>query len=664
MRKSLFCFPVALLLVLASCGQNTGPARRVLLITLDTVRADALACYELPNMSAQTPHLDALAAEGTLFRRATCQIPATLTSHTAIFSGRMPRSTGVRFGSDRVPDHVVTLAELCKEAGFTTAAFLSSSVLNQTFGLNQGFDVYNDLSEAGNDPEAERDGQKTTDLALQWLTERKPDEPFFLWVHYYDAHSPYEPKPEFDTYGPEGYDGPIDGSTDQVSRFVASKGKGVSKADLQRLRALYLGEVEYLDRQVGRLLEGFDNTSPKSPGAVFVLADHGENLGEDGRYFHGADLYETCMHIPLIIRWPGGIHAGVKVEDLAAGMDIMPTAAAACGLDYPQEVQGIDLASLLTTQNEEKQPVNGKTATRTALLETEGAYRCDADKLLGAVNLRWKLIDHHYHRREPVLVGRALRYSLDGPCYLRAMVRGAPTAQLVAHIRFHTPETVGTEASSIREKQPTILVTSSRFGIEAIHQQYELPQVPNGWSVIATTDLYERAISYGKIQGWPLQNMQIESIAMDAGGTPGEWKVDIYLDDVVLVGNKTTIIDDFDDSNATIYQDAGVGPKHAAGSRVELGQGINGSPALRIVAQFPKENNIWTGSELYFYEDSHNPLESKNLLAGRTAEQIPSQAKDLGIEIDNWLKTEPAPLAVPAFIDPELEEALRSLGYW
>ena len=172
-----------------SCSSNELPVKRILLITLDTVRADALNCYGLPMPAANTPNLDQLAADGTLYRRAVCNIPATLTSHTSILSGRLPRSTGVRFAKDHVSKSIETAAETLKMEGFSTAAFLSAAVLNKLYGLDQGFDVYEDLS-GSSQTEAERSAEDTTNLALTWLQERGTDEPFFLWVHYYDAHSP------------------------------------------------------------------------------------------------------------------------------------------------------------------------------------------------------------------------------------------------------------------------------------------------------------------------------------------------------------------------------------------------------------------------------------------------------------------------------------------
>ncbi|MFH1741499.1 MAG: sulfatase [bacterium] len=653
LQIALLCF------FLLSCGQGVQPAKRVLLITLDTVRADALGCYGFGTAEALTTNLDRLAAQGTIFRRATCQIPSTLPSHTAILTGRLPRSTGVRFGSDRVPDEITTLAEICREAGFSTAAFLSSAVLNTVFGLDQGFDVYNDIQISAGDMSAERSAEETTDLALQWLQDRGSDEPFLLWVHYYDAHSPYEPSSEDVLLGSENYRGPIDGSADQITRLVANRGEGLTQLDLQRLRSLYLTEVSCVDWQVGRLLEAFDTVETGLPSIVVAVSDHGENLGEGGRFFHGADLFETCMHIPLIIRWPGGRYGSTEVSDVVMAMDVMPTILKACALPVPESIDGCDLGVYPEASSQESR---ASLSPRVGLLETEHAYLGDADKILGAVSLNHKLIDRRHRRRDPVLVGRALRIPIMGACYLRAFVRGDVTANVVAHIRFHTVVTAGSTDPKVVEEQPTILVSASRLGSEAIHSEHDFPQVPDGWTALGTTDLYQRSMDYGRAQGWPLEHVVIESIAVDVAGVPGQRTVEAWVDDVVLVGKTNVAIDNFEAAHATVYRDAGVGVKHMAGSRVEPGKGIDGSAGLHVVAKYPPGEDVWKGTQFYRFDTPAFPTEGEDLLLNRGAE-IPKEANELAARIDEWLKKPPAPKVPPAMIDRKTDEALRSLGY-
>jgi len=643
-------------LVAVGCSRGPEPVRRVLIVTLDTLRADALACYEFDATCAHTPNLDRLAARGTLFRRATCQIPATLTSHTAIMSGRLPRSTGVRFASDSVPEEVVTLAEVCRDNGFLTAAFISSAVLEDTFGLNQGFDLYADLSTEIDNQEAERSAQETTNLALEWLAEQPPGEPILLWVHYYDAHSPYEPLAEDDVFGPEGYEGPIDGSADQITKLIATEGAGLDPMDLARLRALYLGEVNRVDRELGRLLEAFETRSADTRDLVVVVSDHGENLGEGGRFFHGADLFETCMHVPLIVRWPGGKWSGTEVEDLVMAMDVMPTVLSACGLPVPEDVEAEDLHLYLASKDD---PTIVEPSSRVGLLETEHAYLSDADKELGAVTLEWKLVDRRHCRREPVLVGRPAGIPLRESCYLRGFVRGDPTATLAVHIRFLAPPAQSNSNTSAIESQPTILVSASRFGNEPIHLRHSLPEVPEGWTIVGTTDLHRRAIEYGKAQGWPLENIVIESVAVNVGGVPGQRIVDAWVDNLALVGEQTRVLDDFEDEETQPYQDAGVGMKHIAGSRVEAGEGVEGSAALHVVAKYPPGELVWERSDLYYFDDPFHPTEKEIEF---DAGDVPDRVLELGGYIENWLQTPPG-TARPATIDERTENALKGLGY-
>ncbi|MDP8244606.1 MAG: sulfatase [Candidatus Hinthialibacter antarcticus] len=648
---------VAILAALAfnSCApqQKNEHAQSVLLITLDTVRADALSCYQLPPMAAQTDNLDGLAAQGTLFLRANCNIPATLTSHTSIMTGNLPRTSGVRFAKDQVPEQAVTLAEVLKLNGFSTAAFLSAAVLNKNYGLNQGFDVYDDLSDSTL-TEADRAGDQTTDRAIAWLKERQGDGPFFLWVHYYDAHSPYHPQPQYDHYGPEGYEGRIDGSADQVSRFVASK-EALSDLDRQRLRSLYLGEVEYMDDQIGRLLNAFDEQTDEDQSLVVALADHGENLGEEGRYFHGADLYSSCMQIPMIVRWPGGRHAGEQVEALVQGIDVMPTVAAACGFSDYFEVEGKDLAAHFIAKSPE---------ARTALMETENEYRSDADKMFAAETLRHKLIDRRWSLREPVLVGRFVGARIEKPCYLRAWLRGDSSVNLVAHLRFHTQQSL--QNPNMHADQPTILVRTSRFGLETIHNQYPLPdelKAAHGWLPVASPDLYERAVSYAEAQGWPTDAIILESIAVDMAGTPLRTQLDVYVDDIELVGAQNRKIDSFETSGAQVYQDAGTGADHQAASRIEAGKGMGGSRGLRVSAKYSENKNIWAGSEFYEFENILYPVESTDVLKKEPVDPISLQALELSKDVERWLNSPPGEIPFPTLIDPTQSERLRSLGY-
>ncbi len=241
----------------------------ILLITLDTTRADAIG----PEAAGvATPAFSAIAARGRRFRQAYATVPETLASHCSMMTGLYPAGHGVHENARYLAASVPVVAERLQQAGYHTTAFVSSFVLARRFGLSRGFDVYDDTLGAGN----ERTSRETTDAALAELG-RRPDEPSFLWVHYYDAHYPYAP--------PEPY----------RSRYA---------------RNPYLGEIAAMDEQLGRLVQAFEHHA-KGPVAIAVVADHGEGLGDHGESQHGDLLYGSTMHVPLILAGPG-IDAGVS----------------------------------------------------------------------------------------------------------------------------------------------------------------------------------------------------------------------------------------------------------------------------------------------------------------------------------------------------------------
>ena len=302
----------AFLLASACAGEDRGP-RSALLVTLDTTRADALSCYG--NEEPTTPVLDALAAEGVAFDAAHTVMPLTLPAHASMLTGLFPLRHGLRDnGVAALPESAQTVATRAHAAGIETAAFLSSVVLDDDFGLNHGFDVYSlpQRRAAGERAHgAERSSRDTIDAALAWLAKRDPARPFFLWVHLYDPHHPYEPSAPF------------------AGRFSTP----------------YLGEVAQADHELGRLLDDLRARGLYERTFVLALADHGEAFGEHGEIGHGTFCYETTLRIPLIARWPrdaGGRTPGTRSRELASAVDVAPTLAEALGLT---PLEGIDGAS-------------------------------------------------------------------------------------------------------------------------------------------------------------------------------------------------------------------------------------------------------------------------------------------------------------------------------
>jgi choline-sulfatase len=277
-----------------ACRAHERPKRNVLLITLDTFRADRIG--------ANSPNLLQLARSGMWFRQADCAVPLTLPSHATMLTGLLPLHHGLRNnGIGSLPPKMETLATAFAGAGYRTGAFVSSFVLDRRFGLLRGFETYDDaIARDPNDTattfDAERRGGETVDHALAWL-QRSDGRPWLAWVHLYDAHAPYAPPPPF----PQSYD----------------------------------GEVAYVDEQVGRVLGAIDRKNT----IIVVAGDHGEALGDHDELTHGLLLYEATLHVPLIIAGPE-IKPNEVLQPVST-VEVAPRTAAAAGVPFAQHDEGL-----------------------------------------------------------------------------------------------------------------------------------------------------------------------------------------------------------------------------------------------------------------------------------------------------------------------------------
>jgi arylsulfatase A-like enzyme len=317
--------PVALfwlpLLAFAGCSRPssgadaTVPARNLLLITIDTLRADHVGAYGATRVA--TPNLDRIAREGALAQHATVQVPLTRPSHLSIFTGRYPAGHGIR---DNVapplsPD-VPLMAEVLKRAGFRTAGFVSSIVLARPCGLERGFDEFSDRFDVGQDDARflntiQRRGDVATGEAIAWLGAHARDR-FFMWVHLYDPHDPYEPPGKY----------------------------AVQYADRP-----YDGEVAWSDELVGRLLSALSDAGVADQTLVVATSDHGEGLGDHGETVHGYFVYESTLHVPLVVRGPG-VKRGTVIDAVTRSVDLFPTVMDMLGLKAATpETDGRSLAA-------------------------------------------------------------------------------------------------------------------------------------------------------------------------------------------------------------------------------------------------------------------------------------------------------------------------------
>jgi choline-sulfatase len=284
---------IILLLWMPVCAH--AQSRNLILITIDTIRADYLSYNG--STKVKTPNLDALAAKGVNFQRARSPIPLTLPSHASILTALYPPSHGVRDNATfRLSEKNVTLAEILKQQGYETAAFVGSFVLDHRFGLNQGFDVYDDRTWQNAKTmewlEAERKGSEVYEAFAKWLSSYSTKKPIFVWIHLYDPHFPYEPPENFRQRYPKNP---------------------------------YAGEVAYADSIVGSILKAVETRKLTDNSIIAVAGDHGEGLGEHGEYTHSVFIYNSTLHVPMLIVAPQLIPPSVKIGDLSRTIDLVPT---------------------------------------------------------------------------------------------------------------------------------------------------------------------------------------------------------------------------------------------------------------------------------------------------------------------------------------------------
>ena len=316
-RKRLRYSAIAMLLLAALAGsqaQQIAPKPpNLLIITIDTLRADHLECYGYK--SIKTPRINALAADGILVENAYSPIPLTLPSHASLFTGTYPLFHGVRdFTGFSLSKERITLATMLRSFGYGTGAVVASAVLEARWGINQGFDFYYDNFSPPSPQNwqqiGERRGDEVVQESLRWLDKNKQG-PFFLWIHLFDPHDPYTPPPPYDRqYGARPYD----------------------------------GEIAYTDENVGRIIDSLKQNGLYDNCLIVLLGDHGEGLGEHGEATHGFFIYDSTLRVPLIFKLPGV--AAPRAKRLAGPLriiDVLPTVLQILGLSgrvRAAEVQG------------------------------------------------------------------------------------------------------------------------------------------------------------------------------------------------------------------------------------------------------------------------------------------------------------------------------------
>ena len=383
-------FVLALALLTASCTDDPGeirardPRPNVLLISMDTTRADHLSVYGYERDTS--PVLRSLAAEGVRFEVAYAPSATTAPSHASLFTALSPVAHGVvKNGRPLAPDFE-TLAEVLAAQGYQTAAVVSSYVLSERFGFAQGFGHFDaDFSQAdvpdgmrhweGHVVEGKFHGRAddTTRRALAWLDDRShPEAPFFLFVHYFDPHDPYLPPKNF------------------APPFVPGAKEALK---LNRNIFFYDVLVAFTDQEIGRLLAGIDGRRLEGETLVVVTGDHGEGLMDHGHMFHGAHIYEEGVRVPLIFRWPGTIPPGAVVSEPVQLTDIVPSLLDMLGLLPARPLHGQSLAGVLSGEGdlEGERPVHLYRRHYAGGEVMKGVY-VEGEKF-GLRRGRWKLIE-------------------------------------------------------------------------------------------------------------------------------------------------------------------------------------------------------------------------------------------------------------------------------
>ncbi len=316
-RLSACCLILAAAAAAAPKPSTAEPAN-VLLITIDTLRPDHLGCYG--DRQARTPNIDALATAGTRFEHAYTPVPITLPSRTVMMTGTYPMYSGIHdFSGNRVNPEQPTLASILQQHGYATGAVLGSAVLDHRFGLDHGFDFYYDhfdfnrLEDANLDL-MKRPGNEVVDQALHWLGGQS-GRPFFLWVHLYDPHTPYEaPAPFAREYAGRPYD----------------------------------GEIAFADQQVGRLLRFLKERRLYGRTLIVLSGDHGESLGEHGETNHGFFIYDTTLRIPMMVKLPAGTHQEPTSAQPVSTVDLLSTVLSELKISPPTDNQGASLLPAVT----------------------------------------------------------------------------------------------------------------------------------------------------------------------------------------------------------------------------------------------------------------------------------------------------------------------------
>ncbi len=337
---TIFLFSTCLLF---GCTKSTeSEVKNVVFVLVDTLAARHLGAYGATN--SPSPNIDKLASGSVLFERAYSPAPWTKPAVASIFTGVMPSTHGVLSIDDILGSEEKTLAEYFKENNFSTAGFVTHTLISPELGYAQGFDSYETIPFKGNVHNVVS-SEKVTNMAIQWMKNQNRDQknPFLLFVHYFDPHNNYHQHPDFDRTS--WYNGPLKSGMD--IRELRNKIPEMTPDDIRFLKGLYDEEIGFTDRNIGRLLSTLDELEIADDTIVVLTADHGEEFLDHGAIGHSRTLYDELIHVPLIVKIPGQSKPQ-KIKEPVSTMDLLPTLLDLFSFKGDSKLQGVSLRAALT----------------------------------------------------------------------------------------------------------------------------------------------------------------------------------------------------------------------------------------------------------------------------------------------------------------------------
>ncbi len=341
-------FVATVTLALMWWGPWRAPPRpsHLVVISIDTLRADALGAYG--NTEVSSPTIDRLADEGLLFEQHISAAPTTLASHTSLFTGTHPHTHGIPRNDYLVPESNRMLAEIFVEQGYQTAAFIGAIPIAEHSLVLQGFEHIDERFDRHRDhgvvDQTQRDAPDVTDSVLGWLTEREDDRPLMLFVHYFDVHAPYISPPEFLSRYDVDPDLEGAGTMEHLARVrrMLRNHKPEATEHAHQLRQRYLAGVTWVDTELQRLVDGLAEQGILDDALLVVTSDHGETFTSHEEIFdHGATVYDETIHTPLILRFPASWRAGTRIGHVVSSIDVLPTVLELFDIPLEETIEGI-----------------------------------------------------------------------------------------------------------------------------------------------------------------------------------------------------------------------------------------------------------------------------------------------------------------------------------